>query len=95
MQTVEGRNELTYNTMNHAQKKMVFYGTPHIKVLSETSHDDMLIVIYEIANSGIKYVTGDKWDWEVGLQYVGNLGHLAQMYYLDDETRRAIIDALK
>lgn len=36
------------------------------------------------------FITGDKYDWEFGLQYIGVLQHVAQVYYITDELRREI-----
>lgn len=76
--------------------KEYFYKSESIEILKEVSVDDTLLVFYKRKNgAGNIFITGDKYDWQVGLQYVEELGHVADVYYIDDETRRAIEQELK
>ena len=65
------------------------------KVISEFTHDGMLYVFYNMHDNNQPYITGDKYSWELGLQYVEEIGMVCNVYFIDDLTRRAILGQLK
>lgn len=64
--------------------------------VDEFDHEGNEYVLYKMnANNPTVYITGARYEWQIGLVYEKSLGLIVQPYFIEDELRHKIEYALK
>lgn len=75
--------------------KEKFYENFNDKIIHQFEHEGFIFVIYTLSDNNVFYITGEKYSWEIGLQYSEEIGHIVSVYHIDESLKRAITRELR
>lgn len=77
------------------QEELLFRGKYENNIINEFEFEGMKYVYYSMHSNNHIYITGDKYDWKTGLVFSPEIGHVCEIYYIEDRLRILLEAKLK